>query len=207
MTNLKSFTTRDGKCTLVVGQKWTDHTGKVALIKAIIAYPTKGSDQNVVVQIDLFDHINNELKFIKESFISSGNFIGSISTQTLGVDTEKLFGLKSENIFSLEKTIAVGQIWKHYKGDLYTVTEISLNADDATDFNKAIISYRKIGETCQIIWSLPVSEWLKGVELDGNLVQRFNRVSSTEMRVKRRNIIINKSLYQYWKDIGAFVKG
>lgn len=194
MTNVNSFATRDGKVTLVVGQIWKDHLGLDAEILEIAMGP--------VVNVKL--KINNGVSE-KETIMTLEKLIAAISQATISKDVKVDAGkLTSDHLLKLEKTIAVGQLWEHYKGDIYTVTEIAVDANDAKDFNKAIICYRKLSDTCQMIWSLPVSEWLKLVELDGVEMPRFKRTTSQKASAKRRNIIINKSLYQYWKDIVKF---
>lgn len=191
MTHVYSFTTRDGKETYTCGQKWVDEAGLIATIHSILMTPPNG----VQITATVFNKDKKGDNFIAVSLETFRSAIETLKEES----TIPCYHLTSDMLTKLDKTIAVGQVWIHHKGVSYVITEIALDANDAKDFSKAVISYRRISEDDQMVWSLKVGDWLKKV--DGTNTPRFRRASSKEAQVKRRNIIPNKSLYQYWKDV------
>ena len=65
--------------------------------------------------------------------------------------------------------IEEGQRYRHYKGTIYTIANVARNANTP---NITSIHYGGLDET----WQLPIHEFFKLVEVDGNMVPRFRRV-------------------------------
>ncbi len=62
-----------------------------------------------------------------------------------------------------------GEIYRHYKGGIYTVVAIAITEDDLDWF----VIY-KSHYNC-VIWSISLDKWNDNVEHDGVMVPRFTR--------------------------------
>ena len=76
------------------------------------------------------------------------------------------------NVMALQHAITKGQCWRHYKGATYTVTSV---AKDSNHPYIHIIHYED--ESGENTWSLPVHEFAKMVEWEGQAVPRFKYIS------------------------------
>jgi hypothetical protein len=71
------------------------------------------------------------------------------------------------------RQIHEGEKWYHYKHPELTYTILGLGVIEATEI-ASVIYKSDYGEG--IVWIRPVEEFLEKVEIEGNLVNRFNLV-------------------------------
>lgn len=67
-----------------------------------------------------------------------------------------------------KQKVAVGSQYRHYKDRLYTVLTIGLNEET---LEPCVVYQAEYGE--KLIWIRPISDWLKKVEWNEALVDRF----------------------------------
>jgi len=103
-------------------------------------------------------------------------------------------------LLALKHEIEVGQLYRHYKGDVYLVRQLSKDADypiiEQVTYQalKNLIALEENTETKPEIWSLPVSDFSKRVKLGEQMVNRFQLIP--------KELIENDAeLNQRWQDV------
>lgn len=103
-------------------------------------------------------------------------------------------------LLALKHEIEVGQLYRHYKGDVYLVRQLSKDADypviEQVTYQalKNLIALEENAETKPEIWSLPVSDFSKRVKFDERMVNRFQLIP--------KELIENDTeLNQRWQDV------
>lgn len=71
-----------------------------------------------------------------------------------------------------QSQVTIGARYRHYKDRLYTVVTIALNEEM---LEPCVVYQAEYGE--KLIWIRPVSDWLKEVEWNGEIVPRFQLFS------------------------------
>ena len=65
----------------------------------------------------------------------------------------------------------VGEVYRHYKGNLYKVIDFALHSTD-----EWVVVYQGLyKDTAAKLFTRPVSEWFEIVEWQGNRVPRFKK--------------------------------
>lgn len=75
--------------------------------------------------------------------------------------------LKMEN----KKEVLKGEIYKHYKGGMYEIFGESLH----TETSETLVLYFAVGKSQ--LFARPLEMFLETVEVDGRIVDRFQKVS------------------------------
>ena len=188
MTQVVSVKSPKGDVTLIAGQVWQNDSGQTLTIVAFEMSPN-------------MDALGNNVQVIATS--ASGellkgtlhDFVSRKLTLVNYVDFDTVAGLHSHHLLDLYNTIAVGQRWQHYKGDIYTITSVALDANEGSDnFNVARISYRPLQSGKTPEWSLTVEEFLR---LADNGQKRFTPVKMSGK--DKRNVQTDKSLRYLWR--------
>lgn len=141
----------------------------------IVTYQTSDTDEPSTATF--LDFITNVTALVHEGDIEAG-------------------GLHEHHLLDNGLTIAVGQVWRHHKGDDYQIVDVSLDANiGALDFNQARISYRAVsGDGKKPTWNLSVAEFLK---TDVHGTKRFTKL--TLVGKEARTIQRDRSLRFLWK--------
>lgn len=169
-----------------VGEYWRDANGVVCCIKKITLNPLT-RDGSPKCLITIMDAYGDNYEVSLDNFIRTAVTLETEPTELVG-------GLKEEHLLDSDKTIAVGQRWQHYKGAIYRITEVALDANEGVyDFNKARISYRGIESGKDFTWSLTVEEFLKTTDKG----PRFTLLPR-DKKIKRE-IMLDRSLKYYWR--------
>ena len=85
-------------------------------------------------------------------------------------DTSKVHE-SDPKVMALQHAIKRGQYWKHYKGTIYQVVSV------AKDSNLPYIDVIHYEDDKGNTWSLPVHEFSKNVQWEGNTIPRFKYVA------------------------------
>lgn len=68
-----------------------------------------------------------------------------------------------------------GEVFKHYKGDLYKVRDLALHSND----EEWMVVYEPMYENpAAPLFTRPLKEWRQVVEWEGNKVERFQQQGS-----------------------------
>lgn len=188
MTQVVSAKTHKADVTLVVGQIWQNANGDYLTVNTLELLP----DMNIMgnnTRITVTDHNGNE---------SKGSFIEFLSQKihlVKDIDIDSLGGLHGHHLLEPFTSIAVGQVWEHYKGDKYVITSVALDADvGVDDFNLARIGYRPLQSGQTYEWSLTVADFLKVTDTG---VKRFTPVALTGK--DKRKVLPERSLRYFWR--------
>lgn len=188
MTQVTSAKSPLGDFDLVIGQLWSTEDGSYHTVQTLEMLP----NLNAVggnTRITTIDDTGEVHKCSFLDFVSQELFLVN-NTPT----REQVGGLQDHHLLDLYNTIAVGQRWKHYKGEIYVITCVSLDANvGVSDFNKAIISYRPLQAGKSPVWSLTVDEFLK---VDAG-VHRFNYIPL--FGKDKRQVLPDQSLRYFWR--------
>lgn len=173
---------------LAVGQSWETNDRKKYWINKIELLPdlnALGGNTRITAIDDCGDvHKSSALDFVLQEL-----------RLVTPVDVDVIGGLHGYHLLDLHKSIAVGQRWKHYKGETYVITSVALDANvGADDFNKARISYRSLQTGQNPEWSLTVEEFLRLTE-SGE--KRFTEVPLSGS--DKRSVQKDKSLRYMWR--------
>lgn len=68
--------------------------------------------------------------------------------------------------------VKVGDVFQHYKGTIYSVSGVARNSNSPQVVS---IHYFNEFDGTQTHWQLPIHEFFKLVEVDGNMVPRFRK--------------------------------
>ena len=65
-----------------------------------------------------------------------------------------------------------GEVYKHYKGDLYKVVDLALHSND----EEWMVVYEPLYE-CEVkLFTRPLREWSEEVEWEGKKIKRFEKM-------------------------------
>lgn len=187
MTHVTSAKSPLGDFDLVIGQLWSTEDGSYHTVQSLEMLP----NLNAVggnTRITTIDDNGDIHKCSFLDFVSQKLFLVNIMPTR-----EQVGGLHDHHLLDLYNTIAVGQRWKHYKGETYVITGVSLDANDGVNFNKAIISYRTLQAGKSPVWSLTVDEFLKVTDD----VQRFTYIPL--FGKDKRQVLPDQSLRYFWR--------
>lgn len=68
-----------------------------------------------------------------------------------------------------------GEVYKHYKGDLYKVVGMAL--DSSSDDDEWLVVYEPMYEMAAApMFARPLKQWLEQVEWEGQKVARFSKI-------------------------------
>ena len=77
-------------------------------------------------------------------------------------------------INTVHPLIQAGDIYKHYKGNLYQIICISCHSEDLTWY----VVYKTLYDNkVSTIWHRPLDMFLGTLEIDGKQVQRFEKIT------------------------------
>lgn len=187
MTSVVSVKTNIKNTTLAIGQLWTNKAGVEYLITNLVLMPDMDALGN-----------NSQVTLMAHGDVIKGSiteFLSSDWTLTNDIKIDEQPGLHGHHLLEPYNSIAVGQRWRHHKGDVYVITSVALEANvGIDDFNLARISYRALeaGKTHE--WNLTVGEFLKHTDSG---TKRFTPVLM-EGKLKR-NVMQDKSLRYLWR--------
>lgn len=172
---------------LKVGQCWVANNGLILEILKLELLPFMNAKNN---NTQVTYRVAGSSGLMTSSFLE---FVTSVTELECEPKTNEA-GLHEHHLLDSKLTIAAGQRYRHYKGDVYAITDVSLDANvGSDDFNKARISYRSIENGKEITWNLSVEEFLTYV---GD-IPRFTllpRVGSA-----KRDVRLDCSLKFLWR--------
>ena len=70
-----------------------------------------------------------------------------------------------------KKLVAVGEMYRHYKGNLYKVIDLGIFSED---IGVGVIYQAQYGE--KVMFIRPLDIWIEDVDCNGRTVPRFDRV-------------------------------
>lgn len=70
----------------------------------------------------------------------------------------------------LERSIAPRQIWRHFKGGIYTIDKLGICSTTMCN----MVVYTKENE--EFFWIRPIANFLEKIEFEGKEVYRFDRI-------------------------------
>lgn len=192
MTSVRSVRCVEKSTTVFVGQQYSAGVGVVNEVVDLKVYPVKMKKEPIVIFKPSDTEGTSDLpltKFLNETPNLAANF------------EMPSHGLHHHHLMSGICTIAVGQQWQHYKGKVYMIADVSLDANvGADDFGKARISYYDPMSLNLIYWNLTVEEFLRDApedETEGVFKQhRFTKCSIEGPMA--RFVQPNKSLFYLW---------
>lgn len=69
--------------------------------------------------------------------------------------------------------VVSGEIWRHYKGNDYRIIAVSCHTEDLSWY----VVYEALYEnSVSKIWHRPLNIFLESLEVNGEIVKRFNKV-------------------------------
>lgn len=69
--------------------------------------------------------------------------------------------------------VVPGEIWRHYKGNDYRIIAVSCHTEDLSWY----VVYEALYEnSVSKIWHRPLNMFLESLEVNGEIVKRFNKV-------------------------------
>ncbi len=187
MTHVTSAKSPIDERILKVGQGWHGSLGQSFEILALEVLPYRNATNN---NTRVTYKASDEDEPKQCSFL---DFITNVTGPTYE-DKAPPAGLHEYHLTDPKRTIAVGQRYQHYKGNVYNIVDVSLDANVGSDnFNLARISYRSVDPSDNFTWNLSVEEFLKFV---GD-VPRFTLVQRTGR--DKRDVQLDRSLKYYWR--------
>lgn len=187
MTQVSSAKSPLGDNILRVGQYWDKGFLRCTIIGLEVLPFRNANNNNTRVSYKFSDSDNVEQCTFLE-------FVTDVCTGNPSGYGEESFGLQEHHLTDNKQTIAVGTKWEHYKGTVYVITDVALDANvGVDDFNKARISYRALDGAKKVTWNLSVEEFLRAV--DGE--PRFEPLPRTGK--DKRDIQLDRSLLNLWR--------